>query len=127
MQDSPFDTFPSPDEITGYFALLKDRRNRGYDGISLYNDGDRYCYLWVEAMIDFDYTEIYLLDIRTKKEGGETRQYIRVTLGGLDDHLSWEKHHMTLGFSDTRERHAARLADGLRWFTEYAISHSERV
>lgn len=55
------------------------------DGIELPWDtaGARYRYVWMEAYVDGDYIQHYLLDVRTGLEDkGETRQYVAVSILG---------------------------------------------
>lgn len=116
--DAPFLHVPSGIEIAHYFWDETNRRNNGCDGIDLFRDGNDYCYLWVEAMVDLDMWEAYLLDIRTHVdvptgELGETRDYLFVMrgAGGLNA-VEWHQHPVKFE-DDGWDRFVAAM----HWFT----------
>ena len=118
-QEQPFDTVPSGIEIARYFLHHTDRQNGGYDGIDLYRDGGDYCYLWVEAFIDLEFFQGWLLEIRTKidvppGELGETRDYLAVVAGPLGM-VEVEWYNNPVEFADPEVDHWIRLSDGLMW------------
>lgn len=116
MTDSPFTNIPSGIGIAHYFFEETDRRNNGADGIDLFRDGADYCYLWVEAMIDHDMRESYLLDVRTSVgETGETRDFLFVNAGGGSPmQVEWQNE--PIAFSADHEAHRDRGYKGLLWF-----------
>jgi hypothetical protein len=125
---APFESIPGGQDIALYFIEDTDRRNRGCDGIDLWRDGRDYCYLWVEAMVDYDLNEFYLLDIRTSQNGTETRDFLYVACGfgmGGQSGVECEWHQQPINFSDTREAHVARSQAGLKWFIDHVNGDAE--
>lgn len=120
--EAPFLEVPDAISIAHYFMEETGRRNLGCDGIDLYREGRDYCYLWVEAMVDLDMWEAYLLDIRTHiavppGEMGETRDFLFVFVGaGNRFDVEWYNHPRTLSVrsqGDPWERWQAAM----KWFT----------
>lgn len=111
---------PTGIDIAHYFIEETDRRNNGCDGIDLFRDGQDYCYLWVEATVDDDMWEAFLLDIRTcvgdpADTFRETRDFlfVRVGVGGMFE-VEW--HNQPIRFDAPTEAHRERGHDGLLWF-----------
>lgn len=119
---SPFESVPSGMEIASYFWAETNHRNWGCEGIDLWRgEGTDYCYLWVEAMVDLDMWEAYLLDVRTHigvKPGeiGETRDFLFlfVGAGGRFD-VQW--HNQPVRFDAPAEDHWRRFEAGMHWLT----------
>jgi len=119
---APFDSLPSGIDIARYFWHETERSNPGCDGIDLYRDGSDYCYLWVEAMVDLDYYEAYLLDVRTHTnvppgEIGETRDFLFI-FAGTQDRFDVEWHEHPIAFSAPAEEHRDRFRAGMLWLTD---------
>lgn len=115
--ESFFAEVPSGTDIANWFLMETDRRNDGPDGVGdLFREGPDYCYLWVEAMVDDDMWAAYLLDVRTKVEGSETRDflYVRSGVGYRAPEVEW--HQRPVRFDDDVEVHRDRAYEGLRWF-----------
>lgn len=98
------------------------------DGIELpwHTEGARYRYVWMEAYVDGDMLQHYLLDVRTGLDDrGETRQYVAVSVMG-------EQPRRTALLGDTARpdwtsvHHRLRFANGMRLFVDF-IQESEDV
>lgn len=116
-KEYPFADIPSGVDIGHYFWDETDRRNPGCDGIALYREGNSYCYLWMEAMVDHDMWHSYLLDIRTSARGKETRDFLflHVGAGGVFE-VEW--HNQPIDFDAPTEAHWERFEAGMRWLTD---------
>lgn len=113
---APFTSLPSGDQIARHFLSLPDHRNQPCNGFPLYQSGPDYRYVWLEALVDLDFIEHYLLDVRTKLGGAETRQYMYVHAGPqYAVEIQW--HRETIDISDPHVMHVQRFRDGLLWFT----------
>lgn len=127
---NPFGTIPSGLDIAHYFWDETDHRNVGCDGIDLWRgEGTDYCYLWVEAMVDLDMWEAYLLDVRTHVgvklgELGETRDflYLFVGAGGRFD-VQW--HNQPVDFAAPVDAHRDRFRTGMHWLASRIESSIE--
>jgi hypothetical protein len=114
--EAPFDHLPSGIEIARYFTEHTERRNRGYDGIDLYREGNDYCYLWVETFVDMDYWHAYLLDVRTHigvapGKIGETRDYLAVVTGPVGAfEVEWHNQPHAFGAPGAADRFRAGMA-----------------
>lgn len=124
MQTSPFEALPSAHDIAHYFTTKTNRRH-DCEGISLWRDGQDYCYLWVEATVDHDYQMYYLLDIRTSLAGLESRDYLYVA-EGPDEPVRYERHNDPVYFSAPVPEHFRRNKRGLLWFVEHVTDGSAR-
>lgn len=129
-EDAPFLSMPGAVDLARYFwheIVLEQRLGNyhGCDGITLYRDGKDYCYLWVEATVDHDMWMSYLLDVRTKIDGIETRDYVFLD-AGADDLFECEWHNQPIRFDAPVDAHIDRLHAGLKWFTGLVIGGVER-
>lgn len=120
--EGPFFEMPSGMEIAHYFWERTNHRNLGCEGIDLYRNGRDYCYVWVDAMVDLDMWEAYLLDVRTHvgvKPGtyGETRDFLYVFAGG-GGRFDVEWHNQPIRFDAAVDSHRARFRAGMAWLTE---------
>jgi hypothetical protein len=122
MSEAPFVDVPSGVDLARYFWHETDHQNPGCDGIDLWRDGADYCYLWVEAMADHDLFRSYLLDVRTKREGTETRDFLFLHVG-IGERFEVEWHQHPTRFEDDS---MDRVHDGLLWFVSSAIAALER-
>jgi hypothetical protein len=130
--EAPFLEVPDGISIAHYFIEETDRRNRGCDGIDLYREGRDYCYVWVEAMVDDDMQESYLLDIRTCVGDSddlfrETRDFLYIRSGGGLNAPEVEWHNHPIRFDAPHEGHADRNYDGLVWFINRVELSRERM
>lgn len=133
--DAPFLEVPTAIDLARYFwheVVLVDRDGphrvgnyHGCDGIALWREGGEYCYLWVEVTVDHDMWMSYLLDVRTKRDGVETRDYVLLEAGS-GDLFEVEWHNQPIRFDADTDAHIDRLHDGLKWFTERVIGGVER-
>lgn len=135
MGESFFAEPPTGVDIGRFFwheCILVDRDGphrignyHGCDGIELYREGTEYCYLWVEATVDHDMWMDYLLDVRTKAGGTETRDYLYLN-AGLGNLFEVEWHNSPIRFDAPTDDHIDRLMAGLEWFTDRVIGNVER-
>lgn len=119
IDTAPFLGIPSGVDLAHYFWDETDHRNPGYDGIDLYREGNDYCYLWVEAMVDHDMWHSYLLEVRTHVgvkpgEFGETRDFLFLHVGGDTFDVEW--HNKPIRFDAPHEAHQDYFHDGMLWF-----------
>lgn len=123
VPENPFLGIPSGIDIAHWWAEQSPevRRIQGAGGTSLWSEGLEYCYLWVEALIDLDMTEHYLLDVRTKREDDETRDYLWVKIGHPGVECQW--HNKPISFDAPHEDHLDRHRAGLKWFIALGGSH----
>lgn len=121
MSKVPFLSVPSGIDIARYFWHETKHRNKGCEGIDLYREDRDYCYLWVEAMVDLDMWQAYLLDVRTAVgvplgECGETRDFLFLFVGARD-RFDVEWHQQPIKFDADSEAHWKRFESGMHWFT----------
>jgi hypothetical protein len=130
-KESPFYAVPSGVDIAHYFIEEWCQRfdAQGADGMPLWRDGKAYSYMWLEAKVDHDLEQYFLLDIRTaqgEQPFDETRDYLFVTVGvGLRIECEWHNH--PIGFAADTEAHLERLNAGLKWFVQGVVEGTERV
>lgn len=133
--EAPFLEVPGGVEIARYFWHEIEHRNPGCDGIDLYREGLDYCYLWVEAMVDLDMWEAYLLDVRTHVgvppgEFGETRDFLFV-FAGAGDRFDVEWFNQPIRpFNEPPEDPWERFIKAMAWFAsriEQAVEDAEKA
>lgn len=108
---------PSGPEIAAWFNANHAQRLgsfQGCDGLDLMREGADYCYVWLEAYVDFDLTGYFLLDVRTSVgEIWETRDFLFVSSRG-----ACEWHQYPVAFRDPAEVHRQRFVAGMTWFAQ---------
>lgn len=124
-----FAHFPTDGEIAEHFwsTLLEPRDGphhageyHGYEGISLYDSPEGYCYVWVESVVDRDFYVSFLLDVRSKVgDEDEVRDFLFLETGGHK--FRYERHGRPVRTGDSSEVHLARLSDGLHWFVDRVV------
>jgi hypothetical protein len=78
----------------------------------------------MEAHVDHDLEQYFLLDIRTHNDLNETRDYLYVMVGiGCKVECEW--HNQPLPFSASTEAHIERMHAGLTWFVSHIVAHRE--
>jgi hypothetical protein len=128
-EQSPFLSLPGGLDIAHYFIEdhCRDFDGQGADGMPLWRDDRAYCYMWLEAHVDHDLEQYFLLDIRTangKEPFDETRDYLYVMVGvGLKVECEW--HNQPVRFDAPTEDHLDRLNNGLTWFVSKVVSETE--
>lgn len=133
--EPPFREVPGAVDLARYFwheVVLVDREGphrlgnyHGCDGINLWREGSDYCYLWVEATVDHDMWVSFLLDVRTKIGGIETRDYVFLD-AGAGDLFEVEWRNKPIRSDAPTDDHIDRLREGLLWFTNRVIHGVER-
>jgi hypothetical protein len=95
-------------------------RIQSCDGFTWEMDHDEgtYTYVWMEAYIDGDMDQHFLLDVRTRIKGmkWETRDYLYV--GIVHDKVECEWMNKPIAFEADVDEHRARFSNGMRWLTE---------
>lgn len=129
---TPFAEPPSGAEIANYFVEEHARNfdGQGCEGISLSRDGRDYCYLWVEAMVDHDLEQFYLLEVRTNREPhGETRDFLYVACGvGFGGKVECEWYNKPIKyFGPSQDEHMNHFYHGMRWFVDRVCGDRERI
>lgn len=95
---------------------------QGCDGIDLWrsDDGQDYCYMWVEVFVDHDYTVFFMLDIRTSigpEPLNETRDHLFVAMGAGDG-VECEWQNTPIEFAAPTEQHRERFSRSMDWFAD---------
>lgn len=120
--------FEVPDgiSIAHYFVEETDRLNHpGPDDPStLWRSNGDYCYYWMEAHVDHDAYESWLLDVRTRVGGMETRDYLAICLapGGQFD-VTWQ--NAPIKSDASTDQWHERTHAGLHWFIERHLCTQE--
>lgn len=122
--DGPFAEVPSALGIAHYLWEETDRTH-GCDGITLWRDGASYCYLWITSMVDHDEWIDYLLEIRTKVDDEETRDFLFVSYRRGKMEVEW--HNKPIRFDAPYDNHIDRFRDGMHWFAERVTGVLERI
>lgn len=99
----------------------RDFHTQSADGIMNRRDEDGYEYVWLLAMIDYDLSQYYLLDVRTshssyRDNAEETRDFLFVATGSSSFAVEWFNNPINFGAS--AEAHQERLSKGLGWFVD---------
>jgi len=132
-RESPFYDIPAGVDIARFFVEEWCARfdGQGADGMPLWREGRAYCYMWLEAKVDHDLEQYFLLDIRTAKGEepfDETRDFLFVACGvGIHNQVECEWHNKPVAFGADMETHLDRLNDGLKWFVSSVVEHTERI
>jgi len=131
-KESPFDAIPSGVGIAHYFVeeCHLDIDNQGADGIPLWREVNAYSYAWVEAKVDHDLEQYWLLDIRTAKGEepfDETRDFLFVATGVGIKGVECEWHNQPVRFDASNDLHLERLNSGLKWFVQCVIGATEEI
>lgn len=100
--------------IIGQYAKVQ-----SCDGYDLTRDGDEYCYLWMEAFVDFDFVYHVLIDVRTHNGIEEDRTYLAVSTGLAKKVWAWHD------FSYHDHDSGYRFVHGMNWFTNFIASNME--
>jgi hypothetical protein len=98
------------------------------DGFMLWRgegaDRGDYCYVWMEAYVDLDLDQFFLLDVRTKIGIGETRDYLFVAAGWTAD-LKCEWENLPIAFRAPSSEHRDRFVRGMGWFADLIRKYQE--
>jgi hypothetical protein len=130
-EESPFASIPAGTDIARYFVedCLRSFDGQGAEGIGLWRDGRAYSYAWLEAHVDHDLSQYFLLDIRTttgEEPFGETRDYLYVATGvNVLNSVACEWHNQPINFSASFEEHMEHLRAGLTWFVSRVLGDTE--
>lgn len=127
-QGLPFIDMPSATDIAHYFTddCLSRFDGQGADGINLWREGRDYCYVWMEAHVDHDLEQYFLLDIRTNMGDNETRDYLYVCVG-MGDRVECEWHNHPVPFRASFGKHMDRFVKAMHWFTDRIVSEREKL
>lgn len=112
---------PSGHEIARWFSeehALTYQQGQTAEGFDLVMEDDGYCYVWLMSFVDLDADAFFLLDVRTKTTGPETRDFLfvgrGVTFGKSVPH-EWHGCPVFYG-ADSHDAHRERQRKGLEWF-----------
>lgn len=127
-QGLPFIDMPSATDIAHYFidACCASFDGQGAEGIGLWRDGREYSYIWMEAHVDHDLEQYFLLDIRTSNGDTETRDYLWVMVG-VGCKIEYEWHNQPVPFGATYETHMHRFVSGMKWFTSNIVAKRDEL
>ena len=130
-KESPFYAMPGGVEIAHFFIdeWCAKFDAQGADGMPLWREGRAYSYMWLEAKVDHDLEQYFLLDIRTAQGEApfdEYRDYLFVSVGvGCKVECEWHNHPAR--FDAPTDDHLDRLNKGLKWFVQSVVEGTERV
>lgn len=125
---SPFIDMPSAVDIAHFFIEehCQDFDGQGAEGIPLYREERDYSYIWMEAHVDHDLEQYFLLDIRTNIGDNETRDYLWVMVGvGCKVECEW--HNQPVSFGADYETHMDRFVAGMKWFTNNIVAKRDEL
>jgi hypothetical protein len=129
-----------PQDVGDWWARehwLKYAQVQSCDGFGYQRDeapDGGYRYVWLEAYVDGDMLQHYLLDVHTKVAGDqwEQRQYVAVSTMSTDARQPGPRtrvalHDQVTGFTDATVQHQLRFADSMRWFADFVQQSAEEV
>ena len=120
---------PSGPEIAHWFRSNHSARLHNFqpaEGLpALVREGGSYCYVWLMAYVDLDMLAFSLLDVRTRVDEVETRDFLLCWEGWDGPGCEWHQHPLATDASTTA--HRERLTRGLTWMAETIERHMEET
>jgi hypothetical protein len=113
-----FSQLPSGWQIANEYVRELSQTPQGSEGFDLWRDGEAYCYVWRLAELDFDYEGAWLLEVRTKNDGDETRDLLFVWQ--KDGEIRCEWRNTPIEFFAPADEMRAYLKQGFAWFSKRA-------